>query len=371
MKKTLTITFHSPTNNGSFLQAYALQRTLIENCNVENKIIDFQSKKQKELYALFRPIKKKADIVKNLVSLLHYGKLKSRKKKFERMQKEHLILTKEISNEEDVYEIAKTADVNVVGSDQVWNTYAIDFSPAYFLPNVDTKKITYAVSCGSKSNSNMVVEYQKNINDFDAISVREESVKSTIGFYNGNVCVSCDPTMLLTMEDYFPLFDKNRIVKGEYIFLYSMNYSEAILETAKKLSKEFNLPVITPFNTYSTIKSSKYGVKIKYDAGPSEFLNLIYNSKFVLTNSFHGTVFSIIFKKDFYHVCEENDDGTQKRDDRIDDLLDYLNLKRNISLTTDFKFVKDNLLTEYENIDEKIANLKEASINYLKGNLKD
>lgn len=370
MKKTLTITFHSPTNNGSFLQAYALQRTLIEKCNVENKIIDFQSKKQKELYALFRPIKKKADIVKNLVSLLHYRKLKSRKKKFERMQKEHLILTKEISNEEDVYEIAKAADVNIVGSDQVWNTGALDFSPAYFLPNVDTKKITYAVSCGSKSNSNMVVEYQKNINDFDAISVREESVKSTIGFYNGDMSVSCDPTMLLTMEDYFPLFDKEKIVKGEYIFLYSMNYSEAILETAKKLSKEFNLPVITPFNTYSTIKSQKYGVKIKYDAGPSEFLNLIYNSKFVLTNSFHGTVFSIIFKKDFYHVCEENEDGTCKRDDRIDDLLDYLEMERNISYKTSVEFVKKNLPIEYKQTDKKIETLKSASVNYLRENLR-
>lgn len=370
MKKTLTLTFHSPTNNGSFLQAYALQRILVDECKVENKIIDFQSDKQKKLYALFRPIKSKVDIVKNLVSLLHFKKLKVRKEMFQKMQKEHLILTEEISTEDAVCEIANRADVNIVGSDQVWNTKAHDFSPAYFLPNVNTKKITYAVSCGSNSSSDMLKDYKDAINDFDRISLREESIKSVLEFYKGETCVSCDPTMLLANEDYFPLFNKERIIKNEYILLYSMNYSEEILKTAQKISKELNIHVITPFNTYSTVKSKKYGIKIKYDAAPNDFLNLVYNAKFVLTNSFHGTVFSIIFKKNFYHVCDILSDGTYKRDARIDDLLDYLELKRNISSQTGIDFIKDNLSVNYDQVDEKLNMLKKASKEFLKESMK-
>ena len=371
MKKTLTITFHSPTNNGSFLQAYALQRTLIDKCGVENRIIDFQSDKQKKLYALFRPVKSKMDVAKNLVSLLHFRKLKSRKEMFKKMQREHLLLTEEISSEEEVYKIANSADINIVGSDQIWNTKALDFSPAYFLQGVTTPKITYAVSCGSNSNIEMLNDYKDDINDFDRISLRENSIKSILDFYKGDICVSCDPTMLLEDADYFPLFEKERIVEKEYILLYSMSYSEEILKTAQKISNELNIPVITPFNTYSTVKCKKYGIKIKYDAAPNDFLNLVYNAKFILTNSFHGTAFSLIFKKDFYHVCDVLNDGTYKRDNRIDDLLDYLELERNISFKTDVASIKDNISVKYECIDEKIKELKKSSIKYLNKTLRN
>ena len=149
-----------------------------------------------------------------------------------------------------------------------------------------------------------------------------------------------------------------------------MNYSEEILKTAQKISKELNIHVITPFNTYSTVKSKKYGIKIKYDAAPNDFLNLVYNAKFVLTNSFHGTVFSIIFKKNFYHVCDILSDGTYKRDARIDDLLDYLELKRNISSQTGIDFIKDNLSVNYDQVDEKLNMLKKASKEFLKESMK-
>lgn len=371
MKKTYTITFHSPINNGSFLQAYALQRTLINQCGVENKIIDFQSDKQKKLYALFRPIKSKQDLIKNVISFVHFRKLNDRKRNFKAMQRKYLILTDEIATEDDVLKIASSVDINIVGSDQVWNSKALDFSPVYFLPKIKTKKISFAVSCGSHAQKELINDYIEYINDFSSISVREKSMVDILDFYNKDICISNDPTMLLGMDDYFVLFDKKPLIKGEYILLYSMSYSEEILKTAKSLSKKLNIPVITPFTTYSTIKCKKYGIKIKYDAAPDMFLNLIYNSKFVLTNSYHGTAFSIIFKKIFYHVCDRCADDTLKRDDRIDDLLDLLDLKRNISSKTSIDYIKNNLFINYENIEEKLNFLRKNSIDFLLKNLEN
>ena len=102
-----------------------------------------------------------------------------------------------------------------------------------------------------------------------------------------------------------------------------------------------------------------------------QIIIIIYNSKFVLTNSFHGTAFSIIFRKNFYHVCDQGADGSFKRDDRIDDLLDYLELKRNISSNTEIDYIKNNLFVNYENTEEKLNLLRKNSIDFLLQNLED
>ena len=367
--KTLTTTFHASVNTGSFLQAYALQRTLIDKCNVENKIIDFQSDAQKNLYRIFKPNNSVSSIARNIFTLFHLKKLKKRHSRFAEMRSRFLNLTDEVSEEEQVYEIAKDADVNILGSDQIWNTKIADFSPAFFMPNIKTKKIAYAVSAGPYASKNIGEEYFEYIKDFSAISVREKSMLDALAFYENKASIVLDPTLLLNKEDYFPLFNKESTVTGDYIFLYTIKNNDEILKIAKRISKELNIPVIAPFTSYGSLKLLKYGIKLKYDASPDVFLNLLYNAKFVLTNSFHGTAFSIIFRKDFYRVARE-ENGIFVKDARIDDLLDSIHLNRVISYSTPIDYIKNNISVDYAELENLLEKLKNQSLDYLKENLK-
>ena len=125
------------------------------------------------------------------------------------------------------------------------------------------------------------------------------------------------------------------------------------------------MPVVTVFTSYHAIVCKAYGIKVMYDAGPSEFLNLIKNAEYVLTNSFHGTAFSIIFEKNFYHLCS-NRNGEILRDDRINGLLDKLNMEQNISLFSTEKEILDKGKIDYLPVRDKVKQLKEEAFNYLK-----
>lgn len=368
--KTLTTTFHAPVNTGSFLQAYALQRTIVERLDIENKIIDFQTQNQKNLYRIFKPNKSLSSVARNIFTVLHLKKLKKRHLRYGEMRNQFLDMTKEVSTEEEVYNIAKNADVNIVGSDQIWNTKIADFSPAYFMPNVNTKKVAYAVSAGPYASENIDKKYYDDIRCFSAVSAREKSMLEAISTIRNDATVVLDPTCLLNKEDYFPLFDKERRIKGDYILLYTINNNEEILKTAKKLSKELGIKVVAPFSNYGSLKALKYGIKLLYDASPDVFLNLFYNAKMVLTNSFHGTAFSVIFRKDFYRVAKE-ENGTFVKDARIDDFLDSIDLNRTISFNTDISYIKQNLNAEYKEAEKKLNELKERSLDYLRESLKN
>ncbi len=367
---TRTLTFHFPINNGAFLQAYALQN-VIKSIGATNEIIDLQTPEQVKDYTIFSKIRGSSDLLKNLFTLLHYFPLKRRKKGFEMMQKNFLDTTKKVQNPIDAINLANESDLNIVGSDQVWNTQINACIPeVYFLQNVNTKKITYATSCGSSVSQDTLNKYCEEIKDFDALGIREQALFNKLDFYDKEKLITIDPTLLLNKEDYLKLYDKNkRKVKGKYIFLYSMRYSDQLLSTVERIAKSLNMKVVVPFTTFKTVKCLKKGFRVVYDASPDVFLNLVEHADLVLTNSFHGTAFSIIFKKDFFHVADKID-GKIKRDDRIDDLLDSLELKRNICVDTDIEFIKNNQNVCYDYVDEKLNIQKQKSVDFLKKHIK-
>ena len=361
--RTGTITFHAPNNNGSFLQAYALQKVLTCELNIENEIIDFRSEKQTNQYKTFRPVHCKNDLLKNIVSLPHFKKLNKRYARFESMRDHYLKKTLCIVSEDDALKQANQYDVVIAGSDQIWNTGAPDFSRVYFLPEISTRKVSYAVSCGSVANDAGLKKYQDDINAFEQVSVREAAVEKQVRtVYGGRISVVLDPTLLLRKADYSELYSTEPLVQGEYIFYYSINYSRDSLQAVKKLSQITGLPVYTVFTSFHTSLSERYGVKVLYDGGPSEFLNLLDNAKYVATNSFHGTAFSLIFHKEFYHLCDMTD-GRVKKDDRIDGLLEQLGLENR-----NYTYVKNQLLPEvcYDMASVRMEELKGKSIEWLR-----
>ena len=363
--KVGTLTFHAPNNNGSFLQEYALQNVL-NDLGIENEIINYYSEKQEEQYRVFRKSCNASAILKNIISLVHFSGLQKRFRKFNEMRDEFLIMTPRLKTEGEVYEVVKNYDAIICGSDQIWNTRARDFSMAYFLPDVNKKKITYAVSCGTHIEDidiEKVVFYAKT---FDRNAFRERKTLQELqkrGLENSIVVL--DPTLLLNSDCYDKLIPpeiESGIQRGKYIFLYTINYSDDILKEAKIIGEKLKLPVVTVFSGYSVYKCIKYGIKVIYDSTPDIFLWMIQNASVCCTNSFHGTAFSIIFHKEFYRLCDKDAHGQCVYDDRIDGLLDELGILGN-KVSDAEEFVR--YTPDYSSVDNKMELLRTNSIQYL------
>lgn len=365
---TATLTFHASNNNGSFLQAYALQKTLRSKMNIANTIIDFRTDRQMRQYSIFRRPHSMGDILRNGISAIHYRKLCSRFRRFEEMRNRYLQMTKRCETEKSAYEIAKGYDVVICGSDQIWNTAARDFSEIYFYPLPTNKKMTYAVSCGFHIPEGNGAKFIEWASKFDYLSVREPSLAEFLknkGMPKAEIVL--DPTFLLDRSDYEELYEPEMIMKGRYIFLYTINYNDDILRAAQKLAMASGLPIYAPFTGYSAVKCHKYGIKILYDVAPDKFLNLIHHATYICTNSFHGIAFSIIYEKDFFRPYSADMGGQLIPDDRIDGILGILGIQnRNIP--------EDNMEVQpldYSEIAEKLKTLRKQSIDYLAKALRD
>ena len=315
--KVCTITFHQAHNFGSALQTYALQETVkaIANENgqaLEYKIINFYPELQEKLYDVFKPMNKPANIVKNLIALPHAPKLFEKHRKFDRFLKEHLDLTARYKTVEDLQADPPEADCYISGSDQIWNVRAHDFSPAYyysFLPEY-CRRVSYAASLGplkinwEKYDGNY---YSKLLGKYAMISVREQGSEDNLKAISDVPCrVNVDPTALLSVDAWRKLQSDANYRDGKYILLYCLEPSKEQLAMAKAISKKLKLPIVVlRYNNKNDMFNSF--VK-KYDAGPEDFLAYLDHAALVLSSSFHGTIFSLIYHKPFYsfHGMQDN-----------------------------------------------------------------
>lgn len=363
--KTATITLHSAHNNGSFLQAYALQKSVIF-LGYENKIINFVPKEQ---YALYQNIVFKGfslkNIIKGIVNIPHYRELKERVSHFNRALS-YLNTTEKFEDEREFTSIVKSFGCLIAGSDQIWNNATMpDYTPLYTLPT-DTYKISYAPSFGKTlANQFNDLKFMKAIHDFDRLSVREKSVQKILQtkFPDKRIELVLDPTFLVQKDDYEILTSNSHCkFKGDYIFFYCIKASNQVLKTVKALGEKLNLPIITVFTGVNTYKCQIFGQNVDFSAGPEEFVAYIKNARYVVSNSFHGIAFSIIYNKIFFRIAD-NDNGKIKIDERLDSLLDLLELsKQNLIAGTDFHL---NTQIDFIKVNKKLEFLRQDSLTWL------
>lgn len=367
MKKILTITFHSSYNYGSNLQAYALQeyikRLYGNKCNYQ--IINFRTKKQKEMYKSFFLKHDLKSIIKRILFFRYKKQLYKKEELFEKFIKENLNITKEYNSLEELNEENWDADYYLAGSDQLWNLQALDFDWAYFLEFIKSGvKISYAASFGPKA-QNWTFEEQERIKkdllQFRNLSVREEgsfnNIKKVIGIEPE---VNVDPTLLLFKEDWERLIPSQRLYNKDYIFLYNLKEKEYV-ELAYKISKKLKLPIL--ISKEGKLEEIFYGFKKKLDVGPLEFLNLIKNAKLVLSSSFHGTIFSIILHKPFFALKGDEDF-------RIQTLLKKMHLEnRSISINDYKEKVKFAFQIDFSMTDKILSEERNKTEKYLKKSL--
>lgn len=322
-----TITFHGSHNYGSMLQAYALQeciKNIMKDYGVpcDYQILNFRSESQKDIYQLPKP-----EDIKSLIKWLMYRKYKAQLdiqyQKFESFISEYLQVTDEFTDSTYLPELTSSFDILFAGSDQIWNVRAKDFDNAYLLPGCKTRRISYAASLGPLSidwDQYQTDVYKSSIDGFSILSVREKKSQELLQQVLGNkrIEIMPDPTLLLPIQEWRGI--QSNMNPGEYIFFYCLEPQREHIKIAKQLSERLKLPVVTTRyrNRYDFINPF---IK-QYDSGPCDFLSLIDHAAVVLTSSFHGTIFSLIYGKPFY-VINGIEDG------RIRDVLKLFGAEKN------------------------------------------
>ena len=372
MKTTIGIlTYHFTNNYGGLLQAYAL-RKFLKNQNYNVSFINYHPKHIEEggkFLNIFSLVNIKPNILilyKMIINFVYnvFGnkKLKVSFKDFK--IKKLGIKGKRINDIKTLNKYSKKFDVLIAGSDQIWNfseQYGID--ETYFL-NFGSKnnfKISYAASFGAnKINYRYNNKIKNLIKNFDRISVREHSAlrilkKNT----KKKISVVPDPTLLI--DNYHDLLTGAKVIKKDYLFCYNLRDDRVIRDVCNYISKLYNLEIITPFNInrrWRQIGKTVY-------PSPKEWLKLIFSAKIVVTNTFHGTIFSLLFKKNFIAVSLQK--NKSKYNARVNELLEKVKLKNRIVKKFDLKHINSLLKNKinWTSVMSKKNQFKSSGQNFL------
>lgn len=329
MKKAYIITMHCPLNYGAILQTYAFQ-TYLESLGLEVEIIDYRPKfivkKLSLMYVGGDQYKK------NFLTRWAYRFFKAPSKIYRRMNfskfgKNELHLTSKYDSSEEIKKANLKADVFFCGSDQIWNEFSgANTDPAYFLDFVKNggKKASYAASGNLPITDEVKYVTFPMINKLDCISMREHStIESIQPFISKPITHVCDPVFLLCAEKWRLLYKKQSSFpqRERYVLAYPMgNGVEATIQKASELAKQLCLPLYLISDSQRKDSRAKY----QLDVDPYKFLFLLDNATYIVTNSFHGTSFSIIFRKQFWACVAE---GSNQR---ITSLLEKAGLERRL-----------------------------------------
>lgn len=345
MKKRINIlTFHKALNYGAVMQAYALSQ-VCRNLGFEVKMVNLEWSD----FLLLR-IKK----------AWHFWRF--------RMKYLPPNTAGVIKRLEDFYSNKDLiADYWIVGSDQVWNLDITgEMYPAFFFHFVTQgEKISYAASLGIdtwKWDTQYTNEIKNYLSHFKAISARESSgvdlCKCHLGIEAESVL---DPTLLL--NDYSKIIGKSKGLKGEVVS-YKFVKSSLYYSVVDKIRKELGLKRVKELSSIKPRLGKNISFPIQISV--SSWLKSIRDAKFVVTDSFHGVCFCIIFEKDFIYIP-----GAPERANRIIDLLNLLGLEHRMFKTLE-EVLKGNAWQEsisYESVKEKLQLARIRSLNFLKTNL--
>ena len=380
------ITFHFPYNCGAVLQCYALQ-TKIEQLGHQAGIINYRPwyhqnryvALKNPIYFACRQIKKKDEsdhlcrrtlrgvdgFLRSIYSWRNYWKITPRDKKFRVFVKNYLHETKVYRTLDQLQKNPPDFELYICGSDQIWNAKLTEgkFDPAYFLYFGGKEKGRISFSAGANFDETNIEDSNllKYLSSFDAIALREEKcyevVRSTV---NGKVPVeiTIDPTFLLDAKEYYSIMTKNVLVSEPFILTYIMpnETQHKVFNAAKILGERKRMRVIdvsgNPSKNNAIIADNRV-------CGPDEFLWYIEHASYILTNSFHGTAFSIIFQKQFA-VIPHSDTGN-----RVSELLKKLDLSSCCAKTGPEAADIAESAIDYKEASETLLELKEKSIQYL------
>ena len=379
-KKVGIVSCYFKNNYGSMLQAYATQKFL-DNNNIPNETInisqlsDFKNGKKKYYKSQitnFDFIKTKMGMVKlkgyQIINKELGRNFKIRNKKFEEFKRVfNLTHTFNTYNDLNKYSKEHYSDV-IVGSDQLWlpvNVVA-DYYTLNWVPD-DVNKISFATSFGVSSVPDKYRELYANfLKRMNHISVRENNAVGLVKSLSGrDANLVCDPTLVLNKEQWIEIQDEERLINEKYIFCYFLGNNIEHRKFVERLKEKTGYKIVSINHCDEYVRySDEFADIVPYNVGPAEFVNYIRNAEYVCTDSFHGTVFSLINNTNFYTFERFNKKAKMSTNSRIHSLLKIVELEnRLISGTEDVDEVSDSI--DFENANKKIEELRKESIEWL------
>ena len=382
MKKVGIVSCYFKDNYGSMLQAYATKK-ILDNNKIPNETINIDGnvdfKKGKRKYYLsqilnFNFIKSKLGMIKMKFDVKlnkTLGKnIAIRNKKYKEFREE-FNLSRSSNTYNDLKELAneKYSDV-LVGSDQLWlpvNVVA-DYYTLNWVPN-GINKISYSTSFGVSTIPKKYNElYSKFLKRINYLSVREDTgVKLIKDITNKKAELVCDPTLLLTSKEWDEVAVKDRVIEDKYILCYFLGKNIEHRKFAEKLKEKTGYKIVSLNHADEYVKYSDIFADVTpYDVGPREWINLIKNAEYVCTDSFHGTVFSLIYNKVFFNFRRYDIKSKVSTNSRLDSLLKIAQVSTERILTGKEDINKVlNYPIDYEKVNENLNNFRCNSKNWL------
>ena len=367
-------------NYGSMLQIFATQR-VIENLGWKYEIIVYDKKTisflVKNITRIFNPYFMRGKIIslnRKIKLRKHSDEFKNnmvRLKCFQKFRNMHIgPYSITLKGEKQLVKSCEKYDAVIVGSDQLWTPAGLqsNFYNLLFVPN-NIKKISFATSFGvTQIPKYQINKTKKYLMRIDYLSTREISGANLVKALTGReATVAADPTLLLSKEEWEEFFPFEKQSEEPYIFAYFLGTSKQHRELVEELAVTTKLKIITCPHLDEFVESDlNFGDEQRFDVGPIEFLNLIRGAKYICTDSFHGTVFSILNHKKFITFDRYTDAIRKSKNTRISSLFSLLGLEdRHSSCEVGSVFAKIEKTINYDDVDKKLVELRRSTLKFM------
>lgn len=382
MKKIALVTCYFQHNYGSQLQALATQM-IFDKLGLENETIRIDGLKPEinkakykyflsKIFDLNTVRDKMATVRKQMAKRtnpVYARNLAARDRIFSHFAETKFTLSELYTSKSELGKNAHSYRAFVVGSDQLWlpSNISADYYTLNFVPE-EVKKIAYATSFGVSQLPYKQAEMAKKfLNRLNAIFVRETSGQKLIKQLTGKeVPLVCDPTLLFTAEEWNKQAPATRRIKGNYILCYFLGNNPEQRSFAKRLAAALNCKIVQLPNLDEYIKSDEgFADYPLYDVSPLDFIALIRDAQFVLTDSFHCTIFSTLFEKPFFSFRRYNNDSLVSTNSRIYSLLDTFGIPERLLRGNEEISQCTKMQIDFTQVHQNIDLLRQKSIGYL------
>lgn len=369
---------YNGTNYGQLLQAFSTQY-IIEKYGFDTEIIDYHSGNRKgikfsyssvivTINILKNKIKSKVKaLCKNDIDEKHKMNMKDRQISANTFRNAKLHNIIKCEGIDQLKEYAKKYCAVLVGSDQIWlpdvsvtNFYTLRFAPQ------SVTRISYATSLGVAEYPNYAKKSAADfLNKIDYLSVREEQGKKIIeSISDAKAQVVVDPTYLLTKDEWLECIPSKKITEKGYILCYFLSDNKTQKEYIKRFADSNRLRIVSILSNESTSNDYDMYDEIVTGKGPEEFVNLIRNAEYILTDSFHGMAFSILNEKQFLVFYRVREDTKLSRNSRIDNVINMLALNERLIINPEkAEVVFDDI--DYKKVNKIIDVKRTESLRFL------
>lgn len=363
-------------NYGSILQTYALQ-SAVRNMGCDTQIIKYSEGKLAKIkrfknkeYAISRMKMIYKKVAMNILYPKQKHLLSERAEAFRGFIDKELTFSRLCTSKGALTELYKDYGKVVLGSDQVWHpmNLLMNFFTLNFVPD-SIMKGAYAPSFGvSEIPDSYKAAYKAYISRIEHVSCREMAgVKLIKNLTGRDVPMVCDPTLLLTAKDWEPCLSDKVRYDEKYVFCYFIGDNPNQRKVVQEYAKEHGCKIVALLHIDEYVESDEhYADYTPYNVGPAEFLYLVKNAECVMTDSFHASVFSLQFHRNFYTFNRFENGNGNSTSSRIDSLLGTVELMdRKVKDGATIADLSD-MKIDYSKVDELLVQFRASSVEYLR-----